>query len=473
MTGPPIPPPAPGSAVTVAGAPSGPPVAPAPAGSAAPLAPAGSTAAPRAAGSAAAGQPAEHRDAGDAGGAAFVPDAAVGPAEGPVPPAAADVVVVGAGVIGLACAWRLARQGLAVAVFDPSPGRGSSWVAAGMLAPVTELHHGEEPLLALTLASARRWPGFAAELAGATGRHVGYDDSGTLLVAGDADDRRWAQELHRYQVDLGLAVEWLTPRRARQLEPSLAPGIAGALWAPGDHQVDNRRLLAALGAAVGSAGAGLFTERVAAVETAGGRVTGVRTAAGHTVAAPRVVLAAGWGSASLQGLPEGLVPPVRPVKGQILRLRHRDGSPRLLGRTVRALVQGSVVYLVPRADGEVVLGATMEEMGDDTTPTAGAAYQLLRDATRILPGVSELAVAELAAGLRPGSPDNAPVVGAVPAGSGADGLVIATGHHRNGVLLAPLTADAVAALVTGGPEPPETAPFGPARFAAMPRPSRA
>ena len=381
------------------------------------------------------------------------------------PPAAADVVVVGGGVIGLSCAWRLADAGLRVVVCDPAPGRGSSWVAAGMLAPVTEVHYGEEPLLALTLASARRWPGFADEVEAAAGVEIGLLQTGTLLVAGDADDRRSVQELHRYQVGLSLDVEWLASRQARELEPGLAPGISGALWAPGDHQVDNRALVGGLLRAASHAGVTVHPVAVDDVETAAGAVTGVRTAAGDRIAARTVVLAAGWRSSLVGGIPDGLVPPVRPVKGQILRLQHRPGSVPVLTRTVRALVQGSVVYLVPRAAGEVVVGATMEEMGPDTTPTAGAAYELLRNALRVVPGVSELEFAEFTAGLRPGSPDNAPVIGPAAAASGADGLVIATGHHRNGVLLAPLTADAVTALVTGRRGPPEVAPFGLARFA--------
>lgn len=335
-----------------------------------------------------------------------------------------------------------------------------------MLAPVTEVQHGEEALLHLALAAARRWPSFAEELASATGRPVGWRATGTLLVALDADDRRWAQALYHFQETLQLAVEWLTPRQARQLEPALAPGLSGAIWAPEDHQVDNRQLLAALRRAVQEAGVVMRSDTVVSVRSGDGAVTGVRLGDGSTIAATTVVVCAGWRSAEIGGLPPGLVPPVRPVKGQILRLVPADGASVVLERTVRAVVASSQVYLVPRATGEVVVGATTEEMGADTTATAGGVYELLRDALSVVPALRELVVAELSAGLRPGSPDNAPMIGAAPEGWGVDGLVVATGHYRNGMLLAPLTADAVLATVSGARSVPETAPFTPARFAA-------
>ncbi len=377
-----------------------------------------------------------------------------------------DVVVVGGGVIGLAAAWQVAVRGMTVAVVDPDPGRGASWAAAGMLAPVSEVHHGEESLLVLALESARRWPDFAAELTRAVGHPVGYRSTGTLVVAADDGDRAWAQELYEFQRDLGLEAQWLTGRRARHHEPSIAPGVRGAIWVPGDHQVDNRLLVEALLSAATGAGAVLHRQRAAALECSAGTVAGVRLAAGTTLHAPAVVLAAGTWSAELDGLPRGAVPPVRPVKGQILRLAPSRRAP-VLSTTVRGLVQGSSVYVVPRRDGTVVVGATVEERGFDTDVTAGAVYELLRDAHRVVPGLTEMVVGEVGAGLRPGSPDNAPIVGR-PTVAGVDGLVVATGHYRQGILLAPLTAAAVAAMV-GGDEPPDVmAPFGPGRFVAEP-----
>lgn len=381
---------------------------------------------------------------------------------GDAPPDAADVVVVGAGVIGLASAWRLARGGRRVVVFDPDPGRGASWAAAGMLAPVTELHYGEEALLALNLASAQRWSAFAADLQADAAHDVGYRATGTLLLSAERGDRAWAEELFRFQRELGLEAQWLAGARARELEPNLAPGVLGGLWAPGDHQVDNRRLLAALLTAARLAGVTLCRRRVAAVDLAAGAVAGVTLDGGAAVAAPAVVLAAGCRTGEVGGLPPGAVPPVRPVKGQILRLAAPDGRP-LLTRTVRGLAAGSSVYLVPRIDGSLVVGATVEERGFDETVTAGGVYELLRDAHRFVPGVTELVLAEATAGLRPGSPDNRPAVGAVGA---VPGLVVAAGHHRNGMLLAPLTADAVVAAVSGGTGPAALAGFAPDRFAS-------
>jgi len=376
-----------------------------------------------------------------------------------------DAIVVGGGTIGLTSAWRMAVAGMRVVVVDPEPGRGASWVAAGMLAPVTEVHYTEERLVALALASARRWPSFAAELEADAGTDIGYRTCGTLQVDFDDDDRAFSDELYRFQCSLGLEVEKLNARRVRQLEPNIAPGVRSGLLARGDHQVQTRRFVTALVAAATARSVEWLRAPVTAIDVSGGAVSGVHCD-GTELTAPVVVLAAGCWSGSVAGLPAGVVPPVRPVKGQILRLSG-DARRPLLGRSVRGLVQGSSFYLVPRADGTVVLGATVEERGYDTTVTAGAVYELLRDARRVVPGVSELELTEARAGLRPGSPDNAPVVGP----STVAGLVIATGHHRNGILHSPLTADTVAAIATGSAPPSEMAPFGPTRFAGQPAPS--
>ena len=371
-----------------------------------------------------------------------------------------DAIVVGGGTIGLSSAWRMALRGMDVAVVDPEPGRGASWVAAGMLAPVSEVHYGEEPLLALTMASARRWPVFAAELEADAGTGIGYRRSGTLVVDVDDGDRAWSDELFRFQCSLGLDVDRLSARRVRELEPNVAPGVRSGMLVTGDHQVQTRRFVTALLAAAAKRGVEFHRAPATAVDVDGGTVArGVHTD-DASLTAPVVVLAAGCWSQSIAGLPDGVLPPVRPVKGQILRLAG-DADRPLLERSVRGVVQGSSVYLVPRADGTVVVGATVEEQGFDTTVTAGAVYELLRDARRVVPGISELALTEARAGLRPGSPDNAPMVGTTV----VDGLLVATGHYRNGILLSPLTADAVAALAAGEDPPAVVAPFGPRRFA--------
>ncbi|MEU0740395.1 glycine oxidase ThiO [Streptomyces sp. NPDC006134] len=375
-----------------------------------------------------------------------------------------DVLVVGGGVIGLVTAWRAAQRGLAAAVVDPEPGGGAARVAAGMLAAVTELHYGEQTLLALNVASARRYPEFAAELADATGHDLGYRRCGTLAVALDADDRAHLRELHAFQLRSGLESEWLSGRECRRLEPMLAPGVRGGLRVDGDHQIDPRRLAAALVTACERAGVVFhraWAERLTVVRD---RATGVVTADGTALEAGRTVLAAGSLSGRLAGVPDAVLPPVRPVKGQVVRLTMPDGQPPLLNRTVRAVVRGNPLYLVPRESGELVVGATSEEMGWDTTVTAGGVYELLRDAHELVPGITELPLAETLAGLRPGSPDNAPLLGP----TALEGLLLATGHHRNGVLLTPVTGDVMAHVLATGDLPAEARPFTPARFTTTP-----
>ncbi|MER8118830.1 glycine oxidase ThiO [Streptomyces sp. SID8366] len=373
-----------------------------------------------------------------------------------------DVLVVGGGIIGLVTAWRAARRGLATALVDPAPGGGAAQVAAGMLAAVTELHYGEETLLALNLESARRYPGFVAELTEASGRDLGYRRCGTLAVALDADDRAHLRELHALQQRCGLEAEWLSGRECRRLEPMLAPGVRGGLRVDGDHQIDPRRLAAALVTACERAGVVFHRVWARRLDVVRERAVGITAADGTALTAGQVVLAGGSLSGRLAGLPPEVVVPVRPVKGQVLRLTVPARYAPFLSRTVRAVVRGGQVYLVPRENGELVVGATSEELGWDTTVTAGGVYELLRDAHELVPGITELPLTETRAGLRPGSPDNAPLLGP----SGLDGLLLATGHHRNGVLLTPVTGDVMGQLLAGGPLPEEARPFTPERFGA-------
>ena len=378
------------------------------------------------------------------------------------PSGPSDVLVVGGGIIGLVTAWRAARRGLRTALADPAPGGGAAQVAAGMLAAVTELHYGEETLLGLNLASAARYPD-AAELAEASGgMDLGYRACGTLAVALDADDRLHLRELHALQRRCGLESEWLTGRECRRLEPMLAPGVRGGLRVDGDHQVDPRRLAAALLAACERAGVALHRANAARLLVTADRAAGVVLDDGTELRAGQTVLAAGSLSGRLAGVPAGAVPPVRPVKGQVLRLTVPPAYAPFLSRTVRAVVRGSHVYLVPRENGELVVGATSEELGWDTTVTAGGVYELLRDAHELVPGITELPLTETRAGLRPGSPDNAPLLGP----SELPGLHLATGHYRNGVLLTPLTGDVMAELLTTGELPEIARPFTPRRFSA-------
>ena len=376
----------------------------------------------------------------------------------------ADVVVVGGGVIGLGVAWRAASAGLETVVVDPRPRMGASWAAAGMLAPVTEVVYGEEPLLRLNLRAADRWPSFAAELTAATGHDLGFHTSGTLLIALDADDNAALARVHDYQTELGLSARRLRGREARAIEPLLTPAVRGGVLAEGDHRVDPRAVTGALLTAAEAAGVTFTGHRAVAVRTAGDadapRVTGVRLDDGTGLDAGRVVLAAGCWSGGVEGMPAGLTPPVRPVKGQIVTLRDPSGR-RVMERTVRGMVRGRTVYLVPRDDGRVVVGATVEEQGFDTRVTAGGVSRLLRDGAALVPAIEELDLVETRAGLRPGSPDNRPLIGE----SGVPGLAVAAGHYRNGMLLAPVTADAVTELLTGGSVPDWAGDAAPGRFA--------
>ena len=332
-------------------------------------------------------------------------------------------------------------------------GRGTSHVSAGMLAPISEADAGEEALLRLGLDSARVWPRFAEELREASGIDVDYRAHGTLLVARDRDEAEALDRELALRERFGLRAARLRPSQARRAEAALAPTVRLALDVPDDHAVDPRLVVAALARAAERAGAVLRPH----AEVAGIRPgVGVVLRGGEAIAAERIVAAAGPWSGALPGVPEDARVPVRPVKGQSLRLRDPAG-PGLIERVVRW--DGG--YLVPRSDGRYVLGATQEERGFDAAMTAGGVHDLLRDASELVPGVLELEVEELIAGFRPGTPDNAPIVGAHPS---APELVWATGHYRNGALLTPVTADLVVAALAG--EEADAA-FSPRRFAGV------
>ncbi len=378
-----------------------------------------------------------------------------------------DVVVVGGGIIGLAIAWRAASVGLAVTVVDLDPGRGSTWAAAGMLAPVAEAQFGEESLAALNVAAVRAWPGFAAALEAGSGQPVHFRADGTLLVAGDASDRAATDRVLAFHLAIGLAAERLGARACRESEPLLAPGISGGVDLPDDHQVDNRSTVEALLAACVAGGVSFVCDEVARVDVRGDRATGVELSDGSRIDAGAVVVAAGSRSGALGGLPDAVRPPVRPVRGVTVRLQAGPGIPRLR-RTVRALVHGRTCYLVPRHDGGLVLGATMEERGFDLSVPLGGLADLFEDARRIVPALDEYSVVETTSGLRPGSPDNGPIVGLTEVA----GLVMATGHYRNGMLLAPLTANEVVGLLAAGPGSSDPSPspfevFRPGRFSPV------
>jgi glycine oxidase len=371
-----------------------------------------------------------------------------------------DAIVVGGGAIGLSCAWRAARRGARVVLLDrASPPAGATRVAAGMLAPVGELAFGEPELLEISLAAAAAYPGFVAELEAATGLSTGYTSHGALHIALDRDEAAELRRVHDLQRSLGLGAEWLPPRRCRELEPGLTPSFNGGVHAPAEATVDPRAMSAALLAALAAEGVEVLAEtEAAAALLEGERLAGVRTAAGEELRAAATVLATGAWAGESEWLPPAARPPVRPVKGQIVELRALDGV-----APCERIVASERVYLVPREDGRLIVGATVEERGFDTAVTAGGVHELLRESCRLLPDVAEMELVEAMAGLRPGTPDNLPLIGP----GAIDGLVLATGHHRNGILLAPLTGEAVAELLDRGELPSAVAPAAPQRLAHL------
>jgi glycine oxidase len=374
---------------------------------------------------------------------------------------AKSVAIIGAGVVGLGIAWRLAARGVSVSVFDRgAAGAGATHAAAGMLAACAEAEPGEEALVALGRDSQARWPRFADELKQASGIDVELRREGTLVIALTADDQ--ARLLHHleFQRRLDLPLQWITAAETRKREPHLAGKLAGAVLSPEDHQVDNRKLAQALQIAAQAAGAVIHEHApVAGISNQGRRVDGVVLADGQKHAADVVVLAAGaWSrgiAASIAGLSPQSLPPVRPIKGQMLALRMDPAAP-----LINHVIWGPGIYMVPRRDGRLICGATVEEKGFDTTLTAGGLLTLLEAAWRAVPAIEELPIDEMWVGHRPGSRDDAPILGPGP----LDGLIYATGHHRNGILLAPVTADAISRLVIDGTLDPAIRPFGIERF---------
>jgi glycine oxidase len=383
---------------------------------------------------------------------------AAGPAFTSLLPERADIAVIGGGLIGLSIAWRMARAGRAVVVLERETiGAGASLAATGMLAPAAEHEPGSDPLLPLALASLQRWPSFRDELEAAAGLAIDYRPDGTLVLAIGRDE----VERLRFRYDLqrrsGLDVAWLPGSEVRRLEPGLRPSVTAGLHCPLDHQVDPRLVMAALTVACRRAGAILLEQAsVTALDWTAGRVAGLRVGE-RRLAAETVVLASGAWSGEGSLVPEALALPVRPLKGQSLALRTttRTGT---LGR----MVWTEQVHMAPKSDGQLIVGATVEDCGFRPGVTAGGLYALLEGARRVLPGIEEMEVEAVWGGFRPTSDDDAPIIDTL-----APGLVAATGHHRNGYLLAPATADAVAALLTGGALPAIAEPFTRARFAAQ------
>ncbi len=368
------------------------------------------------------------------------------------------VVIAGAGIIGVLTAWELRRRGVAVTLLDPAPAQGATRAAAGMLAPVSEVQYGQEVLYPLMLASAAQYPRLIAQLSDATARPLGYLRTQTIVLGVDHADRTALSNLQQLQRRFGMDIEEISVAGARRLDSALSPRLTGAFLIPGDHQIDPRQLVSGALDAVCRPGAAdgppaeLLAQTVVALalDPAGGRVTGVVTDAGDRLEADVVVLAAGVDAAAVDGLPEGLRVPLRPVYGDILRLRTPTrlllpGETNLFTSTLRAHVHGLPVYLVPREDGGIVIGATSRE-DELPGPNTGGVFRLLRDASAVVPAILETELVEVMARARPGTPDDLPVIGTDPE---LPGVVMSSGYFRHGILLAPLGARLTADLVTG------------------------
>lgn len=362
------------------------------------------------------------------------------------------VIIVGGGIIGLATAWELLRSGRDVTVVERDrPGRAASWAAAGMLAADAEVGFEELELYKLQVESMRRWPHFARSLAEETGVDVDYRMEGTLMVADDRDSAEALRRRFQFQRSHGIDVRWMSTQELLDLEPFLSPRLVAGVYSASDHGVDNRKVLQALQKGILDR-RGKIRERteVTAVRPHDRRPS-VVTSTGERIEGDLVVLCAGAWSRQIEGLEEEARPPIRPVKGQMVELKVEPPF------ALRHVVRGPHAYMTPKSDGRLLVGATMEEMGFDTRVTAGGIYSILEGAWEIVPGIYDLPLIATFAGLRPASRDNEPLLGR----SGAPGIVLATGHYRHGIMLAPVTAQEITRLVVSGETSHWIEPFGP------------
>ena len=374
------------------------------------------------------------------------------------------VLIIGGGVIGLGIGWQLAKSGVAVTIYERGQaGRGASWAAAGMLGPIAEAHSDELDLLKLSNQSLARYPEWVDELESETKMPIGYRAEGTLIIGIEDDDAYQLRHSYNLIQALELKVEWLDGQEARKIESALSPHVTAAIRCETDHQVDNRLMGQALRSAYEERGGVLHqNSAVERIVIENGTAIGVQTQDGFQ-AADVCVLAAGCWSGQIGGLPDAIIPPVRPVKGQMLALRMREGT--MLDNVIRTVKARypMPVYLVPRTDGRLIVGATTEELGFDTDLTVGGVYELLHGACEAVPGIYELPLIETWTGLRPGSTDNAPILGKTP----VENLIYATGHYRNGILLTPITAYEISDLILTGETSETIAPFHLDRFSTQ------
>jgi glycine oxidase len=370
-----------------------------------------------------------------------------------------DVVIVGGGVIGLSIAWQSLVRGANVTVIDPDPASQASRASAGMLLPVAEMLYHDDDLLRFHLDSRQRFTSFITELEAASGSSAGYSHYGFLDAAFDDEGLGALDKLRSFGEPLGVVMEPLSAADCRREEPRLAATVAGGMLVPDGGAVNPRQLTAALLRAVRELGGTLVKDRARDLLLSD-RAEGVRLDSGAVIYGDRIVLAAGCWTHELGGLQPGTVPRIRPFKGQVLRFRAEG---QFLRRATRAAAGGSSVYLVPRPDGEFVVGATYEEAGYDTSVTAEGMLELFGKMRAALASLAGLEFTEAIAGLRPAAPDDLPVLGM----SSVPGLIVAAGHGRMGIQLTPATAAAITALLFDGELTDVARPLSPDRFGTL------
>jgi len=364
------------------------------------------------------------------------------------------ILIVGGGIIGLSVGWQLLRHGFAVTLIErDEAGHSASWASAGMIAPHAEAGFEDMDLLKLDRASLEAYPQFLDELKADTDIEVVLDQRGTLIVGLDRDDTLWLRRLYDFREHLGFPLEWMSGSEAREKEPSLSPKVVSAMWLPKDAQIENRELLNALRKAFLLKGGSLLEHcEVLEILVKDGRAIGVKTPK-EVIEGSEIILAAGSWSREISGIPEALRPPVRPVKGQVMTATRDESCP------LECMIRSPRIYLAPKLNGRLSIGASTEEKGFHTIPTIGIFRDILDEAWRAMPSIYDLEIEEFIAGLRPGSRDHAPIIGH----SGINNLIYATGHYRHGILLAPITAYEILKLMKK-----ETSelllPFSPMRF---------
>lgn len=364
-----------------------------------------------------------------------------------------DFCIIGGGIAGLALARELGRSGAHVTLVEREEiGRGAGFAAAGMLAPLVEARLEERELLRFSYECLRRYPAFVAELEQEAGMNVDLRTEGTLIVGADRDDAELVRHQYQEQKALGLPVEWLSGYDCRQMEPCLAPGVPGGIFSPQDYQLDNRRLLAALRQSVENLPGVTLLEH-AGEGTFGQDHESYRTGAGE-IRAGHFVLATGAHGSLLGTFAPHLARAIRPVKGQIMRL-DQSALP-LLGHVLRT----PEMYLAPKSDGTVVLGASSEDRGFDPSVTAGEILELLRSAWECVPGIYELPIVETRVGFRPATIDHMPMLG----DSGIERISLAMGYYRHGILFSPYAAGILADALLGRERSEWLDIFAPERF---------